>query len=191
LTLANLEPEYNRLEKLMLEEFYQHLNQHKDAWWVHWNMRDINYGFQALAHRYRVLGGQPVEINDSKLRDLARIMVALFGVKYAGHPRLTSLMKKNHMEYKDFLNGQQEAEAFEKRDYVKLHQSTLRKVDVLANLLERLGAGTLKIDATLTDKYGGILVGIGKIVKDQWIFILLGLIATIVGIIGFVQTFFH
>jgi hypothetical protein len=28
--------------------------------YLHWNMRDINYGFAAIEHRHRVLDGSPV-----------------------------------------------------------------------------------------------------------------------------------
>ena len=39
---------YNDIDKKMLESFYEYVREHRDADWVHWNMRDINYGFVAL-----------------------------------------------------------------------------------------------------------------------------------------------
>ena len=54
--------------------------------YMHWNMRDINYGFPAIEHRYRVLGGNPVIIDDDKKLDLARLLIDIYGVGYAGHP---------------------------------------------------------------------------------------------------------
>src|SRR5699024_11681334 len=44
----DIENRYDELEKEMLSEFFEYLNQHKESIWVHWNMRDINYGFPAL-----------------------------------------------------------------------------------------------------------------------------------------------
>jgi hypothetical protein len=34
--------------------------------YVHWNMRDVNYGFQAIEHRFRVLGGEPYIVEDAR-----------------------------------------------------------------------------------------------------------------------------
>ena len=49
-------------------------------------------------------------------------------------PRLENLLEKNFIKPRDFLSGPQEAAAPENRNCVGLHQSTLRKVDVIANV---------------------------------------------------------
>ena len=46
---------YDELEGEMLNEFFDFVATQKNMRWVHWNMRDINYGFQAIEHRYKVL----------------------------------------------------------------------------------------------------------------------------------------
>ncbi|MED1444941.1 hypothetical protein [Bacillus pacificus] len=46
--LAEIESHYDELEKIMLGEFYKFVKTHLNYNWVHWNMRDINYGFQAI-----------------------------------------------------------------------------------------------------------------------------------------------
>ena len=127
----------------MLGEFYQFAEKHDRYSWLHWNMRDINYGFPSLEHRARVLGIEPFLIPEDKRVDLSRVLVDLFGVRYMGHPRLTKLIERNKITHRDFLDGQEEADAFEAKKYVKLHQSTLRKVDVFANILERTLDGIL------------------------------------------------
>ena len=135
------EDSYDRFEKQMLEEFYEFVERHESFIWVHWNMRDINFGFHALAHRYRVLGGTPIDIHDSMLVDLARLIVGIYGHRYVDHPRLTNLVARNEMSTKDFMTGELEAKAFQNRDYAALHQSTLRKVDIFCGVLERLQDG--------------------------------------------------
>lgn len=51
---------YDEIEKKLLDQFFDYVRAHvAHALWVHWNMRDINYGFQAIEHRYEVLGGAP------------------------------------------------------------------------------------------------------------------------------------
>jgi hypothetical protein len=71
LSREKLEEQYDELEKQMLKEFYEYVKQHQTHKWVHWNMRDANYGFPAIEHRYRVLGGTSVQLHESKLFDLS------------------------------------------------------------------------------------------------------------------------
>lgn len=177
-----IESDYNSLERLMLDDFYQYVSSHQHFTWVHWNMRDINYGFPAIAHRYKVLGGKALEINDSNLVDLSRLLVAIYGIKYIDHPRLQKLMEKNKITTKDFLGGSDEASAFKEKEYVKLHQSTLRKVDVLANITERSGNGYLKTNAKWKDIYGNYPAAFGEFLKEHWIVSLISFISAVIGI---------
>jgi hypothetical protein len=181
---AEIEQNYDRLEKMMLDEFYEYVRGHLTHIWLHWNMRDINYGFQAIAHRYRVLGGQPVAIHESNLVDLARLIAAIYGVGYIGHPRLQKLVEKNKISEKDFLNGADEATAFDNNEYVKLHQSTLRKVDILANIAERADNGSLKTNSTWKDLYGNYPEAVGEFLKEHWIISIIAFISAIAGIIS-------
>ncbi|NJM58836.1 MAG: hypothetical protein HC857_17505 [Synechococcales cyanobacterium RU_4_20] len=179
---TSLEQHYNELEKLMLDEFYEYVNRHIGYIWLHWNMRDINYGFPAIAHRYRVLGGMPEEFNETKLIDLSRLLTAFYGDNYIGHPRLKKLTEKNRMTHRDFLDGSAEAEAFSNKEYVRLHQSTLRKVNVFGSLLERTVDGSLKTDSTWRDIYGGYPSAGIELIKENPV------ISGVVGLIGFVSS---
>jgi hypothetical protein len=179
----DIENHYEQLEKNMLDEFYKYVKERKKDTWVHWNMRDINYGFQALAHRHKVLGGVPEEIDESKLVDLSRSLVSIYGVRYIEHPRLQKLMEKNKITHKDFLNGADEAVAFEKKEYVKLHQSTLRKVEVIANIIERSDDGSLKTNASWKDIYGSYPEALGEFLKEHWVISLIGFISAVAGIV--------
>lgn len=181
---AELEQNYDHLEKLMLDEFYEYVRGHLTHKWLHWNMRDINYGFQAIAHRYRVLGGQPTEIHESNLVDLARLIAAIYGIGYIGHPRLEKLVEKNKISSKDFLTGANEAIAFDNQEYVKLHQSTLRKVDILANILERADNNSLKTNSTWKDLYGDYPEAIGEFLKEHWLISIIAFISAVIGIVA-------
>jgi len=97
----------------MLDHFFDHVRSFQGMKYLHWNMRDINYGFAAIEHRYRVLGGEPLQISDDRKIDLSRILIDIFGESYTGHPRLETLFRKNHIKPIDFLTSAQEAEAFE------------------------------------------------------------------------------
>ena len=188
-SIEDIEANYDDLEKKMLKEFYEYVETHHTHLWLHWNMRDINYGFPAIAHRFMVLGGKPVEIHESQLVDLARILVGMFGVGYAGHPRLTWLVKENKISDRDLLSGEDEANAFEGRQYVRLHQSTLRKVDILANIVSRVGNGTLKTNATMKEVYGSYFRYFAELAREHWIVTVLGVLGSIASIVGLILYF--
>lgn len=130
-------------ERGMLEDFFAFLQDNTSKTWVHWNMRDQNYGFAALEHRYAVLGGTPSSVPPDRRVDLARLLVALYGKRYAGHPRLAKLVEMNHISKMHFLDGEGESNAYEAEEFHKLHRSTLTKVDVLANIVGRTVDGSL------------------------------------------------
>jgi hypothetical protein len=155
----DIESIYDQLEKQMLKEFFEFVDHHQTQRWLHWNMRDINYGFPALEHRCRVLGNEPVPIHDSQKVDLARLLVDIYGIGYIGHPRLEKLVEKNEISRLHFMSGAEEAGAFIQHNYVGLHQSTLRKVDIIANIAGRAHDGTLKTNASWWDIHGGSVKG--------------------------------
>lgn len=152
----------------MLEEYFQYIKEHTGKKWIHWNMRDINYGFKAIEHRFEVLGGTPIIINDSDKIDLARLLIQKYGVNYTEHPRMETLITYNNIKAKDYLKGAEEAEAFAKKEYIRLHQSTLRKVDVFANILNRTIQGTLKVKSKWYEIYGLSPQGIFEYCQSKW-----------------------
>lgn len=172
---------YDNLERQMLDFFFEFIRSRQHYYWVHWNMRDVNYGFAAIEHRYRVLGGTPIQIPEDRKFDLSRALVDLYGVGYIAHPRLEKLITKNSITVKDFLTGAQEAEAFENKEFVKLHQSTLRKVDNLANIFERTSNKYLQTDATFAERYGFKPSVIAELAKEHWL-------VTLIIVIGGVLT---
>lgn len=185
--LDNIEGNYDILEKEMLKEYFKFINEHKDYLWIHWNMRDGNYGFNAIENRYQVLSGRVNEIEDSKKVDLARLMVDLYGLNYMGHPRLENLIDINSIGKKDFLKGAEEAMAFQNKEFIKLHQSTLRKVDIFNTIIEKLIDGTLKTNSTLKDRYGITPEGIHSMISDNWFISLACWSMTMIvsGVVGF------
>ncbi|QCR10361.1 hypothetical protein EH207_12615 [Brenneria rubrifaciens] len=158
----------------MLDGYFQFLATHSDSTFIHWNMRDDNYGFSALEHRYRVLGGTPTILPDNRKLDLARELVTLYGRQYAPHTspkgrkgRLMSIIELNKIADVDALQGAEEADAFVNGDFIKLHQSTLRKVDVLANVFDRTHQKSLVTKASFMDKYGIHPVALLELVKNS------------------------
>lgn len=181
--LNNIEEHYDNLEKEMLDDFNNYIHSHSNFKWLHWNMRDINYGFKAIEHRYKVLGGNPLEISEANLIDLNRLLIDIYGIGYVGHPRLTKIVDLNNVSNKDFLTGADEAQAFLNKEYVKLHFSTLRKVDILANLAERTDQGKLRTLATFKDLWPFYPQAVGEWFKEHWLASLILGIASILGLL--------
>lgn len=141
---SEIEQHYDRLERTMLDELSAFLAANKSCIYVHWNMRNATYGFQAINHRHRTLGGTPFSIDDHRLIDLARLLGDLHGPDYIDHPKMEKLIDLNNITKKHFLTGAEEAGAFEKKEYYRLHLSTLRKVDAFSEILEKQLQGKLK-----------------------------------------------
>jgi hypothetical protein len=150
--------------------------------WLHWNMRDANYGFEALENRLRALGDDPFHIDERNRFDLSRILIGIYGVAYISHPRLESLMKHNHITARDFLSGDEEAAAFVNKEFVKLHQSTLRKVDVLANIAERAHRAELKTFSSWWEQNGKSAKVCVEWLREHWLLSTVSIAITIAAI---------
>src|SRR5690606_15964354 len=46
----------DHIERELLRQFYLFIRERRGKYWIHWNMRNLTYGFEHLAHRSRVLG---------------------------------------------------------------------------------------------------------------------------------------
>ncbi len=170
------EKDYDELEKEMLSRFYEFVEKHNTYKWVHWNMRNANYGFEAIKNRYRILGGTPKEIDDDLKYDLPFILSKIYTKKYEEHKpdgKLLNLVRRNNITDQGVLNGKEEAEAFDKKEYLKLHASTLRKVDIMASVINHLKRGKLKVNSNIIEIYGLSFPGIIEIVKNSWILMFL------------------
>lgn len=178
---------YDELEKEMLKEYFSFVSNHTSFTWIHWNMRDIVYGFQAIEHRYKVLGGKPVEIPDEKKIDLSQLLIMMFSPSYIGHPRLEKLKEKNKISYLNYLSGKEEAESFQNGEYVKLHGSTTAKVDLLKNIIERIRSDNLKVNAKWKEIYGFSFQSIYQLLNNKWWIRLIVFIITLFlgGLIGY------
>jgi hypothetical protein len=115
-------------------------------------------------------------------------MIDIYGTNYIGNPRLEKLMDFNEISRLNFLGGAQEAEAFENRDYVALHQSTLRKVDVIANLAERAANRKLKTQTSWWEMNGGSLLSLAAALGSNPILALIwglfGLAGCVIGLVS-------
>jgi hypothetical protein len=182
--IDQIDNSYDLLEKEMLKDYFKFVEELKNYKWIHWNMRDINYGFEALKYRATILGAKVCDIKDENKFDLARLLIDKYGKGYSSHPRLPSILEMNKISSKHWLNGDEEAKAFDNKEYVKLHQSTLAKVEVMENILKMTAEEDLKTKSKFLDIYGISPQGLFELAKDHWLYsLVLVVLSTILGII--------
>ena len=171
----------------MLKDFYKYQKNHLNFKWVHWNMRNANFGFEAISNRFRILGGHPKQIDDQFKYDLPDILGLIHTYKFAKHDQPTkgqflNLSIKNKISTRDALKGADEAKAFDDRDFLKLHMSTNRKVEMMDRILNLQEKKKLKTSAWLYQSCGITPAGIIEIVKNNWIlFMIWSIIMAIIG----------
>jgi hypothetical protein len=197
--ISNLSDEdFDYVEKEMLKDFYDYQKKHLTYKWVHWNMRNANFGFEAISNRYRILGGHPKQIDDQFKYDLPDTLGLIHTYGFEKHDKpskgqLLNLSIRNRISIKDALQGAEEAEAFENKNFLILHMSTTRKVEMMDRILTLQEKKKLKTNAWLYQSCGITPSGIIEIVRNNWILFLVWSIA--MAIIGMalepvVQTWF-
>lgn len=136
---------FDQVEKKLLEDFYAFIRDRRDKFWIHWNMRNLTYGFEHLEHRYRVLGGVDTPIIHVEHRlNLNDLIAARYGGGYAKHPKMKSLMELNGGIPRHFLSGKEEVQAFQNNEFIRMHNSTLGKVGFFHSVIRKFLNGKLR-----------------------------------------------
>lgn len=179
--------DFDYLEKEMLKDFYLYMKKHHSYHWVHWNMRNANFGFEAIANRFRILGGKPKTIEDHLIFDLPEILGSIYTYRFEKHDnpskgQLLNLSIRNKITINDALKGSDEAVAFNNKDFLKLHMSTIRKVEMIDRILTLQEKKQLKVNVNSFKSCGITPAGIVEIVQNNWIlFTIWSIIMAIIG----------
>jgi len=130
----------DNVEVHLLERFFEHLKRHPEALLVHWNMHSSDFGFEALANRYRWLlkANPPASVPESNRFDLDELITRSFGEDYAAHPKLYTCGTLNSFPKRYLLSGKEEAEKFKAGEHGEIRRSTAEKAQLIAFLLNRL-----------------------------------------------------
>ena len=154
---GEIEKNYKNIEKEMLSDFFKFAESKYDYIWLHWNMTNINYGFEALEHRYKVLLKKDAyHINEENRYNLSKLIFDKYGKKSVDDPKMENLMILNGGLHRDFLSGINEVNAFNNKEYLKMHKSTMCKVYWLSSIFSLFLANKVKTKRInwklLTDK---------------------------------------
>jgi len=170
------------IERELLAGFFTFLRMNANARFLHWNMRDATFGFAAIEHRVRVLGGEPFVLHEASKYDLARLLIDIFGTDYIENPKLENLARLNALSLSGYLDGAAEAEAFEHGRYQAVLQSNLRKVGLIAAYATMAHDRTLRTEASWWTRHGG---RVGEVTRQLWNYPVLRLGFSVVGALSF------
>jgi hypothetical protein len=137
---ANIFEQYDIIEEKMLGHFFSFAAERGNAaQWFHWNMTNINFGFETLEHRYKVLSKKDAyHINEKNRHNISKITGKIYGKDYAKDPKMLNLMLLNGGKERNFLVGEEEVRAYKAKEFVKLHNSTMCKVYFFSSVLYKI-----------------------------------------------------
>lgn len=186
----------DKCEKALLEEFYRYFRSKKDAYWIHWNMSDDVYGFNAIKHRAKYHKIKDVKFLEVPKRnvDIADVFKVLYGCKYSNHivegedgkkrsehPRFSQLAKKNDCFPNNFLSGKEESVKIKEKTYGAVQLSIIAKSRLILEFFLMYRNNTLKVDRSSLSIRKKIQSYFDQI-KEQWqFFILTSLFFTLLG----------
>lgn len=132
-------------ERELLANFFEFLEGHQDAKLIHWNMDKADYGFDALANRYRWLSKSvpPYRPPGDRLFDLDQFLVATYGEGYVPHQKLPHITALNRVSQRYWMAGKDEAEKAEEGDYAAIQRSTSEKSRAIAELFKLFMSGSI------------------------------------------------
>ena len=138
------EDEWDKAEREALSQFYRFVEQCPDVVFIHWNMKSSFFGFEAIADRFQVLGGQPVEIPQNSRFGLSNALWERYGDDYASHPRFESAIKNNGIGDAGFLPGGEEVTAWQENQHTIILGSVLRKAAAIRDLFDLAAADNFR-----------------------------------------------
>lgn len=151
--LENITDYYDQLEERLLKSFNTFVKNHRDCQWIHWDMNDVHFSFEAIEHRYQVMvdakGNDFQEISTNNRINLNSLLKSIFGSNYEKDPQLENLMKSNNDGVlKDrYLKLDEEAKAFKNLDFPAILESLLCKVNFLLDVVDKVSNGSLKVSS--------------------------------------------
>lgn len=134
----------DQLEKGILEGFYECVQANRRMRWLHWGMDGPVWGVPALAHRFRALGGQPPDIPEQKLCNLAAALKLTYGDHYAPHPRLPSLAGLNGLNVHGWFQLAEVQAAARAGEFTRMALSLRRQLSVMADVFALFVTGQLR-----------------------------------------------
>jgi hypothetical protein len=177
----------DELEYRMLAGFFRFAASNKTARFAHWNMRDSKFGFEAIAHRFAIHGGDRRSLPPIDQLDLALTLGEIYGAANLPRPHFEKLAEMNGLSI-GFLRGAAEPEAFAAGNYRAVRDSVIAKVALIAQFAEHANDHRLKTKATWYAMNAGRLREGVELFSDNPVKAWAGLIAGAAGLAFLIVT---
>ena len=188
------EKEKDKIEYDMLENFFKYVVANKNKTWLHWNMKNNNFGFYAINDRFRELGGVPYDFDENKLVNISDLLKRKYGTNFATDcvwngktmGKMYDIFMLNNISDSSILNGEQEIKEYILKNILAVEQSVIGKLKAFKLIVERAADNVLVTRGNiLRDVYGFGISGIAQYIQDNAILALLfaifgSIIATII-----------
>lgn len=181
------EAEKDEVEKEMLQSFFEYAMKNTQKKWLHWNMKNNNFGFSAIEERFKNLDGNPVHFEENTLFNISVLMKKKYGTNFAQDAswngkvmgKMYDIFSLNGIVDSYILNGEQEIKEYILKNITSIEQSILGKVKAFQVLVEKASDNDLKTRGNMIkDVYGLSIRGIAQYIQDN---ALLALVFSIVG----------
>lgn len=182
-----IQDSYRELEMRILNQYNDFVKRHSDYTWIHWDMKNIHFGFEAISHRYEKIFGSLKDYSNipyNNKENLRTIIEGMYGDNFASSSdTLKELIlcnsNNNNNENSKYMNNSQESEEFGNKNFNNVLQSVDFKVDFIKKATKKLKLKQLNIPNK--NKYALFLDFTTHpiITITGWLFGLLGLIFTI------------
>jgi len=142
---------YDFLEERLLRSFNSFVNANRGCKWIHWDMNDVHFSFEAIKHRYYVLIAEKEqdfhEIPNHNRINLNSMLKNIYGDNYEKEPHFENLMKTNNdgVCKSGFLALEDEAKAFKNLEFPSILESLRCKVNFLLEIVDKTISDKLKV----------------------------------------------
>ncbi|OJW79371.1 MAG: hypothetical protein BGO69_19460 [Bacteroidetes bacterium 46-16] len=151
--IEEIENSYRDLEFMTLKAFNEFVKRHDDDVWVHWDMKNIHFGFEAIKHRFeKIFAGLSKErYEEIPMRNkvnLALVLEGMYGEEYIDGPdKLRSLIAYNNGAVLDrqYLSLEYEGLEFENKNYSAVLNSLDCKTDFICKAVKLLSVKKLRV----------------------------------------------
>lgn len=142
---------YRDLELRILKSFNDFTKRHAGCNWIHWDMKNIHFGFEAIKHRYEKIFGDLkdyIEIPINNKKNLRDIVEGMYGDNFVDGPdTLKSLFICNskNIDNNLYLSTGIESTEFERKNFDNVLKSVDLKVDFIKKATKKLIQRTLSV----------------------------------------------
>lgn len=180
-----IQDSYRELELRILRLYNDFVKRHRDCFWIHWDMKNIHFGFEAIKHRYEKIFGDLsdyCEVPSTNKKNLRNIIEGMYGENFvSGADTLKSLLLCNSDNVEDnrYLSFDNESTQFENKNFSAVIRSVDLKVDFIKKATNNLSYK--KLIVSNRNNYAIFIDTINHPIFtfSGWIFGLIGLLLTI------------